>query len=144
MKSEYGQQTGLDQEMTLTKINHIPSSTPLVFLHLPLFKHQAATVFKKSIVFTFSHVKAYVSKIDLAVKYVKVILGSSFDQTMMGWSPKCYIPCFMKIGLPVLEKKTFEWFLLYMGGQPSWSCDLDFTIKLSSPLPMDAPHKISL
>ena len=28
--------------------------------------------------------------------------------------------------------------------QPSWSCDLDFAIKLSSPLPMDAPHKISL
>ena len=27
---------------------------------------------------------------------------------------------------------------------PSWSCDLDFAIKLSSPLPMDAPHKISL
>ena len=28
--------------------------------------------------------------------------------------------------------------------QPSWSCDLDFAIKLLSPLPMDAPHKISL
>ena len=28
--------------------------------------------------------------------------------------------------------------------QPFWSCDLDFTIKLSSPLPMDSPHKISL
>ena len=28
--------------------------------------------------------------------------------------------------------------------RPSWSCDLDFSIKLSSPLPMDAPHKISL
>ena len=27
---------------------------------------------------------------------------------------------------------------------PSWSCDLDFAIKLSSTLPMDAPHKISL
>ena len=26
----------------------------------------------------------------------------------------------------------------------SWSCDLHFAIKLSSPLPMDAPHKISL
>ena len=77
--------------------------------------HQAAIVFKKSIDFTFSHVKAYVSKIDLAVKYVKVILWSSFYQTMMGWSPKCYIPSFMKIGQPVLEKKIFEWFLPYMG-----------------------------
>ena len=28
--------------------------------------------------------------------------------------------------------------------RPSWSCDLDFGIKLSSPLPIDAPHKISL
>ena len=28
--------------------------------------------------------------------------------------------------------------------RPSWSCDLDFAIKLLSPLPMDAPHKISL
>ena len=54
-------------------------------------------------------------KIEIAVKLVKVILGSSFDQTMMGWSLKCYIPSFMKIGLPVLEKKIFEWFLPYMG-----------------------------
>ena len=58
--------------------------------------------------------KAYVSKIDLAVKQVKVIIGSSFQQTMMGWSPKCYIPSFMKIGLPVPEK-MFERFLPYMG-----------------------------
>ena len=28
--------------------------------------------------------------------------------------------------------------------RPSWSCDLDFGIKLSLPLPRDAPHKISL
>ena len=27
--------------------------------------------------------------------------------------------------------------------RPSWSCDLDFANKLSSPLPMHAPHKIS-
>ena len=26
---------------------------------------------------------------------------------MMGWSPRCYIPSFMKIGMPVLEKKIF-------------------------------------
>ena len=63
----------------------------------------------------FSHVKAYVFKIDLAVKYVKVILGSLFEQTMMGWSPKCYIQSVVKSGLPVLEKKIFEMFLPYMG-----------------------------
>ena len=33
---------------------------------------------------------------------------------MMGRSPRCYIPSFMKIGLLVLEKKIFEGFLLYM------------------------------
>ena len=40
---------------------------------------------------------------------------SSFEQTMMGWSPRCYIPSFMKIGLPVPEKKIFESFLPYTG-----------------------------
>ena len=50
----------------------------------------------------------------------------------------------MKIGLPVLEKKIFEWFLPYMGVGPSWSCDLDFAIKLSSPLPMDVPQNFTL
>ena len=33
---------------------------------------------------------------------------------MMGWSPRCYIPSFLKIGLPVAEK-IFEGFLPYMG-----------------------------
>ena len=34
---------------------------------------------------------------------------------MMGWSPQWYIPCFVEIGQPVLEKKIFEGFLPYMG-----------------------------
>ena len=29
---------------------------------------------------------------------------SSFIQNMMGWSPRCYIPSFVEIGPPVLEK----------------------------------------
>ena len=33
---------------------------------------------------------------------------------MMGWSPRCYIPSFLEIGPPVLEK-MFEGFLPYMG-----------------------------
>ena len=41
--------------------------------------------------------------------------GSSFEQTMMGWSPRCYIPSFMKIGLPVLEKKILKVFLFIYG-----------------------------
>ena len=34
---------------------------------------------------------------------------------MMGKSPQCYIPSFVKISPPVLEKKIFEGFLPYMG-----------------------------
>ena len=34
---------------------------------------------------------------------------------MMGLSPRCYIPSFVKIGLPVLEKKIFEGFSPYIG-----------------------------
>ena len=34
---------------------------------------------------------------------------------MIGWSPRCYIPSFMKIGQQVLEKKIFEGFSPYMG-----------------------------
>ena len=34
---------------------------------------------------------------------------------MMGWSPRCYIPSFVKIGLPVKEKKIFKGFLPYVG-----------------------------
>ena len=37
----------------------------------------------------------------------KVIQGSSFYQIMMGWSHRCYIPIFVKIGLPALVKKIF-------------------------------------
>ena len=37
---------------------------------------------------------------------------------MMGWSPKCYIPSFVKIGLPVLEKKIFGcFFFLIINGR---------------------------
>ena len=82
-------------------------------LYLPTFRSQASIVSEKSTVFTFSYRK--VSKFDLVLKYVKVTPGSSFKQTMMGWSPRCYIPSFMKIGPPVLEKKIFEGFLPYMG-----------------------------
>ena len=42
-------------------------------------------------------------------------MGSSFDQTMISWTPRCYILSFVEIGQVVLEKKIFEEFLLYMG-----------------------------
>ena len=40
---------------------------------------------------------------------------SSFEITIMGRSPQCYIPSFVGIGPLVLEKKIFEEFLQYMG-----------------------------
>ena len=43
-------------------------------------------------------------KTDLAIKLVKVIQGPSFEQTTMGWSPRYYIPGFVKIGPSVLKK----------------------------------------
>ena len=42
--------------------------------------------------------------------------GSSFEQTIMGWSPQCYVQSFVEIGQPVLEKKIFERFLPYGRG----------------------------
>ena len=56
---------------------------------------------------------------------------------MMGWSTRCLIPSFVKIGPPDLEKKIFEGFLPYMGV----ACDPDAAKKLSFPLPYEAPHK---
>ena len=34
---------------------------------------------------------------------------------MMGWSSRCYIPSFVKIVRPVLERKIFEGFLSLYG-----------------------------
>ena len=34
---------------------------------------------------------------------------------MVGWSPGCYIPSFVEIGLPVPEKKIFEGFFTIYG-----------------------------
>ena len=41
--------------------------------------------------------------------------GSSFEQTIMGWSLRCYIPSFVEIGLSVPAKKIFDPFLPYSG-----------------------------
>ena len=59
--------------------------------------------------------KPKLPNLTLPLKKVKVTPGSSFEQTMMGRSPQCYIPTFMEIGQPVSEKKIFEGFLPYMG-----------------------------
>ena len=41
---------------------------------------------------------------------------------MMGWSPRCYIPSFVEIGLPVPKKKIIEGFYHIWAWQPSLSC----------------------
>ena len=96
------------KEITLTFIISISC------LHLPTFRSQAAIVSEKSTVFTFSHREALATKFDLAVKQVKVTRGSSFEQIMMGWSPQCYIPSFVEIGL-LVQEKIFKGFLPYVG-----------------------------
>ena len=58
---------GKGQEMTLTLISHTFIDS-IGCLHLATFKSQAAIVSDISIVFAFSHVNAYFSEIDLAIK----------------------------------------------------------------------------
>ena len=49
------------------------------------------------------------------VKKVKVNQGSSFEQTMIGQSPECYITIFIEMSPLVPENKIMEAFLAYMG-----------------------------
>ena len=69
---------GPGQEMTLTLIDLIPS------LVICFWQLSGLRIY---IVFTLSHVQAYVSGFDLAVKSIKVILGSRVEQTTLGWRP---------------------------------------------------------
>ena len=71
--------------MTMTFHTFISS---ISCLHLPTFRSQAALLSERFSVFTFSYRKSYVTKFDLAVNYVKVNPGSSFEQIMMGWMPQ--------------------------------------------------------
>ena len=83
-------------------------------LLLLTFRSVAAIVSEKSTVFPFSYRKACYQILPCRKK-VKVTPGSSFEQTLMGSSPRCYIPIFVEIGPPVPEKKLLEGFLPYMG-----------------------------
>ena len=56
------------QEMTLALVYHIPSFTPSVLFIYHFSGLRLQPFSRKKSVFTFSYVKAYVSKIDLAVK----------------------------------------------------------------------------
>ena len=52
---------------------------------------------------------------------------------MMGWSPQCYIPSFVKIDLPVPEKKILEGFYHMMGWSPQ--CYIPSFVKIDLPVP---------
>ena len=96
--------------MTLTLNTNLLSFTELVIcIDLLIFRPLAAAV--SEIPFP---IEKPVTKFDFAVNQVKVTPGSSFEQTMMGRSPRCYIPSFVEIGPPIPEK-MFEGFLPYMG-----------------------------
>ena len=60
---------------------------------------------------------------------------------MMGWSPWCYIPSFVEISL--LEKTILSGFCHIWVWRTSWSCDQDTVYKISMPLSMEAPYKVS-
>ena len=86
----------------------------IIYLNLPTFRSQAALVSEKSTIFIFSYIKAQETKFDIVIKYVKVNPGLSFEQIMIGWSPRCYIASFVKIG-PLVPEKIFEGVLPYTG-----------------------------
>ena len=73
-----GSRNDIDLQYSHIFIYSIRSLLLLTFMSL------AAIASEKSTAITFSHRKAYVTKFDLAVKWVKVTPGSSFEQTMMG------------------------------------------------------------
>ena len=52
---------------------------------------------------------------------------------MMGWSPGCYIPSLVEIGLPVPEKKILKGFYHIWAWRPSWSCDKHHVIRFAFP-----------
>ena len=104
---------GQGQGITLTLNTHVVSFTHLAHCIYQFSEHRLQ-VSEKYKVLTFSNTKVYANKFDLRLKWIEGIQVSSFEQTMIGSSPQCYILSFMTIGLLVREK-IFEGFLPYMG-----------------------------
>ena len=122
------------QEMTLTFKTHIPSKLNQLSASTN-FQVTGCNSFWKIHCFHFFLLKSLCYQIWPCRKIGKVTPGSSFEQTMMGRSPRCYISSFVEISPPVLEKKIFEGFLPYMAWRPFWSCDQDAVNKFRSPYP---------
>ena len=131
---------GQGQEMTLTLINYIPSLTPLVVCNFASsnFQVSGCNSFYKSIVSTFFHLKAYVSKIDLAAKkgqgHPRVIILANYDGLE---STLLHIKFYGN--LPTSSGEDF-WRVFTVYGHGGHLGDVN---KLPFPLPIQAPHKIS-
>ena len=81
-------------------------------LYLPTFRSHGSIVSEKNPLFSlFPTEKPKFPNLTLGQGHSTV----SFEQTMMGRSPRCYIPGFVEIGPPLPEKKIFEGYLPYMG-----------------------------
>ena len=80
-----------------------------------MLRSQAVIVSKKTTVLLFTIEKSQFQNLTLQYNRSRSTQGHHFEQTMMGWSSRCYIPSFVEIGQMVLEKKIFEGFLTCMG-----------------------------
>ena len=60
---------------------------------------------------------------------------------MMGWRPQCYIPSFVKIGPPVLEKILKGFYQIWAWWQ-SLSRDPDAANTIAFRIPKEAPLKL--
>ena len=85
----------------------------------------ALAVFKKHLKNKQIPLNALGSKFDLEVKYVKVNLGSLFEQTWKDPHPQCKIQSSKVTCLLVLEKNILKGFNHIWAWRPSWSCDLN-------------------
>ena len=127
------------------------TKNPANKLSFPLPKHaphkiwlSSAMQFQRRRCLKFSHV-TYVSKIYLDVKYVKVIPGSSFSQTMTGWG-SLMIHTKFRGNRPAGsgEEDFLVVFTIYERGGHLGHGDPVFTNKLSFHISTEAPHKIWL
>ena len=128
--------------MTLTLYPHIFFTYSISCMHVPSFRSQAAKVSEKSIVFTFTYRRAYVTQFDIVVKQVKVNPGLSFEQTISNPSPQCYIPSFVEISPLVLEKIFLNIFTIYGRGGHLGNLTSNILITFSFPCTLKLTCKI--
>ena len=118
-------------EQILTLITHNPSFNHLVYIIIS--KSKDAIISKESIIVTFSNIKHEVAKFDLAVNYVNINTGLTFEQNIMSLNLLCFIPIFIEIDTLVPGNKIFKYLYHIWARQPSWSCDQHHVNSFSFP-----------